>query len=712
MSLKKIDLDILGMTCSACSSRVEKQVAKMEGVEQSNVNLTTSRGTFTILDDTQDATSIINEIQKLGYDAKIAKGGIKKESQNELRKKRDIVILSATLSAPMLLAMIDMLLPTPLIPDFFHNAFFQLLLASIVQFYCGWQFYKGAWANISHLSANMDVLVALGTSAAYFFSVYNITVGGDLYFETSAVLITLILLGKYLEEMAKGKTTEAISKLLNLSPKKATLLRDSKEMIVPINQVQKDDIILVKPGEKIPVDGEVISGESYVDESMITGESKPTIKKAGLTVIGGTINGNGSFRFKATHLGEESFLSQIVKVVEEAQGSKANIQRFADVISGYFVPFVIVVAIATFIFWYFFGTDAELDTSIINMVAVLVIACPCALGLATPTSIMVGSGKGAQNGLLFKGGEHLENMQNVTAVVFDKTGTITEGKPTVVDTKSKEPKRLLQIAASLEKYSQHPIAQAIIEHYQGEILEVQNVQAFTAEGIVGEIEGKKVALGSKKFIQKEVEVFDEEIEDASASHVYVSFDNEYLGFISVSDAIKPSAKSAVDELKKLGIKVYMLTGDNKNSASYIAKQAGIENVIAEVLPTQKAETIKKLQDEGEIVAMVGDGINDAPALATADVGIAIGSGTDIAIESSDVTLLQGDISGVAKAIILSKKTMINIKQNLFWALIYNIIGIPIAAAGFLNPIVAGSAMAFSSVSVVTNALRLKRVKLK
>jgi Cu+-exporting ATPase len=705
---EKIEIDIEGMTCSACSSRIEKQISKMDGVVKSNVNLTTNKGTFLVLKDLQNEKTLLQKIQKLGYDGKTSQSQKPKDDEDILKKQRTKLLLSALLSLPLLLSMFDMMFNITLIPDIFSNGYFQLTVATVVQFYCGWQFYKGAWANISHFSANMDVLVAMGTSAAYFFSIYNISQNGHLYFETSAVLITLILFGKYLEQRAKGKTTEAISKLLNLTPKEATVLRDNRELTITTNEVIKGDILLVKAGAKIPVDGVVIDGESYVDESMITGESKPVKKSIDSELVGGTINSNGTLTYKATKLGDESFLAQIVKIVEEAQGSKAHIQRFADVISGYFVPTVIVFALFTFISWYYISGDISI--SIINMVAVLVIACPCALGLATPTSIMVGTGKGAGEGILFKGGEHLENAGKINTVVFDKTGTITVGKPTVTKIESEDEDKILQITASIEKYSEHPIAKAIIDFYKGELLEVKNVQTISGLGIEGEIDGKKVLVGSKKFIEKELAI-PKNLENSVTSNVYVIFDGAYLGMIGVSDEIKPTTKVAIDALKDMGIAVYMLTGDNQESAEYIGKQAGIDNIIAEVLPAQKAQKIKELQEDGKIVAMVGDGINDAPALVTANVGIAIGSGSDIAIESSDITLLRGDIIGVSKAIKLSQKTMKNIKQNLFWALIYNIIGIPIAALGLLSPIIAGTAMAFSSVSVVSNSLRLKGVKL-
>ena len=705
---KKIEIDIEGMTCSSCSSRIEKQISKMDGVLKSNVNLTTNKGTFLVLKDVQTEKTIIQKIKNLGYEGKINKSKNLKDNDESLRKQSRKLFLSAILSLPLLLSMFDVMFDFTLIPNIFTNGYFQLGLASIVQFYCGWQFYKGAWINISHFSANMDVLVAMGTSAAYLFSIYNITQNGHLYFETSAVLITLILFGKYLEQRAKGKTTEAISKLLNLTPKEAVVLRNGKELIITTDEVIKDDIVLVKAGGKIPVDGVVIDGESYVDESMITGESKAVKKTIKSDLVGGTINSNGILKYKATKLGDESFLAQIVKIVEEAQGSKASIQRFADVISGYFVPTVIALSILTFVFWYNFSGDISI--AIINMVAVLVIACPCALGLATPTSIMVGTGKGANEGILFKGGEHLENAQKITTVVFDKTGTITVGKPSVTQIDSEDKDKILQITASIEKYSEHPIAKAIIDFYKGDFLDVKNVKTVSGLGIEGEIDGKKVLVGSKKFIEKNISI-PKSLNNGVSSNIYVSFDNKFIGMIKVSDEIKSTTKIAIQALKDMGIEVYMLTGDNLESAEYIGKQAGIDNIIAEVLPAEKAQKIKELQDKGKIVAMVGDGINDAPALVTADIGFAVGNGSDIAIESSDITLLRGDIMGVSKAIKLSQKTMRNIKQNLFWALIYNIIGIPIAAMGLLSPMIAGTAMAFSSVSVVSNSLRLKGIKL-
>lgn len=704
-------LIIDGMSCASCSSRIEKKLSKNEHIKSIVVNLTTSKATLDT-DNKIDIDDIIKIIQDMGYDAKLNQDIIVEDLSKSLENKEFKLILSAILSLPLLLAMFDMIFNIKYIPNFFMNSFFQLTLASVVQFYCGWQFYKGAYDSLKDFSANMDVLVAMGTTSAYIFSIYNLSNHEHLYFETSAILITLILLGKYLEEIAKGKTTEAITKLLNLSPKEAIVLRNGEEILVPINQVIYNDIVLIKAGSKIPVDGIVVEGESYIDESMVTGESKPIKKVLNSQVIGGTINGNSVIKCKATKLGDESFLSQIIKIVEEAQSSKASIQRIADVISGYFVPIVVFISFLVFSYWYFIGTNNDINVALINMIAVLVISCPCALGLATPTSIMVGTGRGALNGILFKGGEYLESMQKITTIVFDKTGTITQGKPIVSNIYSEDKDRLLQISASLEKNSEHPVAKAIINAFNGNFLEVKDIHITTGMGISGKIDGKLAFVGTKNFIQNNIsDEIKENIENDISTLVYVAYDNKFLGLISISDIIKPDIEKTIAELKNRGIKIFMLTGDNEKSANYIASQVGIDNVIANVLPTQKAEKIKELQKKGEFVAMVGDGINDAPSLAVANIGISIGTGTDIAIESSDIILLQGDISNIIKAINLSQKTIKNIKQNLFWAFIYNIIGIPIAAAGFLNPIVAGTAMAFSSVSVVTNALRLKYIKI-
>lgn len=710
VATEKLDCNIKGMTCATCANRIEREISKMIGVLNASVNLATERGTFIVIKGVVDKKSIAEKINSLGYVVEIENEKKPLEEDEIAKKTFTRLIVSAVFTLPLFLSMIDMIFHTPFIPDIFSNGYFQLILASVVQFYCGFQFYKGAYANLKHLSANMDVLVALGTSAAYFFSLYNIFYGHHLYFETSSMLITLITFGKYLEAKAKRRTTQAISKLLNLTPKKARIVRDNKELEVSIEDVKVGDIVIVRPGEKIPVDGEIVEGETYIDESMITGESLPVKKGIADSVTGGTVNRNNTFKFRATKVGEGTLLAQIIKIMEDAQSVKAPIQKIADVVSGYFVPAVIGIAIFTFIYWFFFETNFDLNVSIINMVSVLVIACPCALGLATPTSIMVATGKGAENGILFKSGESLEVLSKVTAIAFDKTGTVTFGKPVVteINPKSVEKEYFLRIAASLEKYSEHPIAQAIVNHYKGEFIDIKNVKSFPGKGIVGEFSGSKISVGSKKFIE---DVTNCNIEDEGfGTNVYVAYDDKYLGYLVVNDEIRPTSSKAVEILKSYNIKLYMFTGDNSYTAKKIAKKLGISNVFADMLPQDKVDKIKELKESGEVVAMVGDGINDAPALTVADVGIGIGTGTDIAVEAADIVLVKGDLLGVAKGFNLSRKTLKNIKQNLFWAFIYNIIGIPIAAAGYLSPIIAGGAMAFSSVSVVSNALRLKKWK--
>ena len=709
-----VELNIEGMTCSACSSRIEKRIKKMPGVINSAVNLTANKGFFKIIRGVTNRETLTEAIKKLGYNATSVESA--EISDNSEEKGKIKFLLSVLFSLPMLLSMFKEMFNIAFIPTLFSDPYFQWGCATVVQFYCGWQFIKGAYINLKGFSANMDVLVALGTLSAYFFSVYNVFHGGHLYFETSAVLITLILLGKYLESKAKAKTKEAIVKLLNLSPKKARVLRDDKELEILTDEVVPGDIVIVKPGEKIPVDGKVVSGGGYVDESMLTGESFPQKKQTGDSVIGGTINKNSSFNFEATKVGKDTMLAQIVKIVEEAQGSKAPIQRFADIISGYFVPSVLIIAVVTFCYWFFLGSNHNLNLSVINMISVLVIACPCALGLATPTSIMVGSGVGANNGVLFKGGEYIENISKITAVVLDKTGTITEGLPSVTEVNildtgfSKD--LILKYAASVEKYSEHPIGTAIVNAYKEEVFIASNVNAITGYGIKGEIGNDMVYVVSKKYIDEKFPDFKQRNNDKIGSEVFIVINDNIVGSLRILDEIKSSSKKAIDILKGFGLKTVMLTGDNEKTANFIAEKVGIKYVFAELLPHEKVEKIKELQKNGEFVAMVGDGINDAPALAVADIGIAIGKGSDIAIEAADITLVKGDLISVAKAVDIGRATMKNIKQNLFWALIYNVIGLPVAASGYLNPIIAGGAMAFSSVSVVSNALRLKMWKFK
>lgn len=729
---EKMDLDIFGMTCAACSTRIEKVLNKMDGMESATVNLATESASVEFNSAVLSVGQIIAKIQDLGYDAKekVQREAKAQQKEEEINAKKRKLLISILLSLPLLYSMIghapwDTGLP---MPHLLMNPWFQLLLATPVQFWIGGQFYVGAYKSLKNKSANMDVLVALGTSAAYFYSLAEAinTIGNPdymphLYFETSAVLITLILVGKLFEALAKGRTTEAISKLLSLQAKEATVIRDGEEVKIPIEDVKVNDTILVKPGEKIPVDGKVLTGQSAVDEAMITGESIPVEKSAGDSLIGATFNKNGTLTMTATKVGKDTALAGIIKVVEDAQGSKAPIQRVADQISGIFVPIVVAIAIVTFLVWYFLITPGDFASSLETAIAVLVIACPCALGLATPTSIMVGTGKGAENGILFKGGEHLEATHKINAIVLDKTGTITRGKPSVTDIEIfGEEEKVLKYLVSAEKSSEHPLAEAVVEYGSANDIEVLPVDQFSAipgHGIEAVINGEKVLVGTRKLMNQTGVVFDiyedqlEKLETEGKTAMLIAIDNKVNGIVAVADTVKETAKKAIEELKSMGIEVYMLTGDNKRTAHAIASQVGVENVIAEVLPEEKANHVKELQLKGKKVAMVGDGINDAPALALADIGIAIGTGTDVAIEAADVTILGGELTLIPKAISLSKKTMQNIRQNLFWALAYNSAGIPIAAMGLLAPWVAGAAMAFSSVSVVTNSLRLKRIKL-
>ena len=723
---EKLEFAIYGMTCAACSSRIEKVLSKMDGVVKAVVNLPNETATVTYYRNVVTERDVIEKIKAIGYDAKVRneKASTDTHKEKEMKKMQWKLIISAILSAPLLLTMLDHLFGIA-VPNIFMNPWFQFALATPIQFIIGWQFYVSAYKNLKTKSANMDVLVALGTSAAYFYSLYEaiLTIGNPsyvphLYFETSAILITLILLGKYLEKNAKGKTTEAIEKLLQLQAKEARVIRDGKEMMIPIEEVVVSDRMIIKPGEKIPVDGVVVKGTTSVDESMLTGESIPVEKQVGAKVIGSTMNLNGTIEMEAEKVGEDTALASIVQAVEDAQGDKAPIQRMADVISSYFVPIVVGIAIVTFIIWITFITPGELESSLTAAIAVLVIACPCALGLATPTSIMVGTGKGAQTGILFKGGEHLEKTHELTTIVFDKTGTITKGKPEVTDFIGDD--RLLQLVASAEKSSEHPLAEAIVryaEEKQIEFIDAEQFVAIPGHGIRATFPQGEVLIGTRKLMRDHgVDTAEQEetmyqLEHEGKTAMFIAVDKKFAGIVAVADTVKETAKTAMEQLKKMGMELVMLTGDNERTARAIANEVGIDRVIAEVLPEQKAEKIKQLQAEGKKVAMVGDGINDAPALATADIGIAIGTGTEVAIEAADVTILAGELLLVPKAIRLSGATIRNIKQNLFWAFAYNTIGIPIAAIGLLAPWIAGAAMAFSSVSVVLNALRLKTVKI-
>lgn len=723
---EKVDLDVFGMTCAACSNRIEKVLNKQAGVTRATVNLTTESATIEYNPGIVDVGTLIEKIKNTGYDAKPKAETKEKQTykEKELQQKKIKLMISAVLSAPLLLTMLVHLFGVN-IPHIFMNPWFQFLLATPVQFMIGWQFYVGAYKNLKNGGANMDVLVALGTSAAYFYSLYEAvkTIGNPnymphLYFETSAVLITLILFGKYLESRAKSQTTNAISELLNLQAKEARVIRDGKEVMIPVEEVVVGDHLIVKPGEKIPVDGIVVRGRTSVDESMLTGESIPIEKDPGAKLIGATINKNGSIEMEATKVGKDTALASIVKVVEEAQGSKAPIQRLADVISGYFVPIVIGIAIVTFAIWIIFVKPGQFEPALVAAIAVLVIACPCALGLATPTSIMVGTGRAAESGILFKGGEHLERTHQLQAVVLDKTGTITKGKPEVTDfTGDKE---TLQLLASAEKGSEHPLAGAIVAYAEENGIDFLNVDEFHAipgHGIEAKISGKHVLVGNRKLMNDyQIDTRGNEdklveFETNGKTAMLIAIDGNYRGTVAVQDTIKETAPQTIKELKDMGIEVVMLTGDNERTAQAIAKQVGIDHVIAQVFPEQKADKVKELQAQGKKVAMVGDGVNDAPALVTADIGIAIGTGTEVAIEAADVTILGGELLLIPKAIKISHATIRNIRQNLFWAFGYNTAGIPIAAIGLLAPWIAGAAMALSSVSVVTNSLRLKRVKL-
>lgn len=734
--MKQAEFDVEGMTCAACANRIEKKINRMDGVDHGSVNFALETLQVTYHPGQTSAKDIKDAVQAIGYSliepaADQAEEGKKDHRQAAIEKQTARFLFSMILSLPLLWAMVSHFSFTSFIwlPEAFMNPWVQLALAAPVQFIVGWPFYVGAYKALRNKSANMDVLVALGTSAAFFYSLYESiqsairgTYEAALYYETSAVLITLIVLGKLMEARAKGRSSEAIQKLMGLQAKEAVIERDGKQMTVPISDVKVNDLVFVKPGEKVPVDGEIIEGTTAIDESMITGESLPVDKTAGDMVIGATINKNGFIKIKATKVGKETALSQIIRVVEQAQGSKAPIQRMADQISGIFVPIVVGIAVLTFLIWFFFVDPGNVTSALETFIAVIVIACPCALGLATPTSIMAGSGRAAESGILFKGGEHLEVTQSLGTVVLDKTGTVTKGEPSLTDVLAYAnwtEDTLLQLAGSAEQQSEHPLARAITDGMKERGLEVVEVEAFQADpghGIEAKAAGHKLLIGTRKLLQKhhiqyeQIEASVTTLEEQGKTAMLVAIDGEFAGIVAVADTIKSSSPQAISRLKEQGIHVVMMTGDNKLTAEAIAKQAGIDHVIAEVLPEEKAAHIAALQEQGKKVAMVGDGINDAPALATANIGMAVGTGTDVAMEAADITLMTGDLHAIADALEFSKKTMRNIKQNLFWALAYNCIGIPIAAFGFLAPWLAGAAMAFSSVSVVLNALRLQRLK--
>jgi len=717
------------MHCASCAATVNKALSKTEGVKEANVNFSTSKALVTFDEAKLDEKKLVQIVKGKGYGAELIQGYEDPEKQAklqaaEIRKVLNLFLTSLVFTVPaFVIGMVLMWLGVE-VP---YKEYILWALATPVQFYVGWQFYKGTWHSLRNRTANMDTLIAVGTSAAYLYSVYVMLFAPDIgqYFETSTILITLVVLGKYLEAAAKGKTSEAIKRLIGLSPKTATVIRKGKELKINVDDVVVGDVIIVKPGEKIPVDGKVIEGDSSVDESMITGESIPVEKKKGDTVIGGTINKHGTLNFIATKVGENTTLSHIIKLIEDAQGKKAPIQRFADLVSAYFVPTVIIIAIATFLVWHFV-LNKEFSFALITSVAVLVIACPCALGLATPTAIMVGTGKGAKNGILIKGGEALETAHKLKHIVFDKTGTITKGTPEVTDIvtlNSASEAQILKIAASVEKPSEHPLAEAIVKKAKAGKIALGKVTAFKAipgYGIKAKLGGKQYFFGNAKHMKenkidaKKVGDKVRLLEEQGKTVMMLAENKKLIGIVAVADTIKQSSKEAVQRLEEMGVTVYMITGDNARTAQAIAKQAGIAHVFSEVLPDQKAGYVKTLQKKGK-VAMVGDGINDAPALAQADIGIAMGSGTDVAMETGNIVLMRNDLLDVPKAIRLSKVTMSKIKQNMFWALFYNVLGIPIAAGvlypftgWLLSPIIAGGAMALSSVSVVTNSLLLKR----
>ena len=738
--MQKYSYKVEGMTCASCVARVEKVVKKFEGADNVTVNLATEKLSFESRDKNMDIKQIASALEEYGYNLKIEKENVSQngtESGNEeddsqyLSLKKDFT-LAFVLTLPIFA--ISMLIDF----SFFRNIWpfsveqtqkILMILTTPVIFLSGKRFYTVFLKNLRHFSFEMNSLVAIGTASAYGYSVFTVlfpeflhNMGGTrhVYFETAAVIITLILLGKLLEHRSKRKTNDSIKKLLELKPKTAVIIENGIERIIPIAELAKGQIVVIKPGDKIPADGIITNGYSSIDESMITGESFPVEKTAGSKVIGGTINKNGSFNFEIKETGDNSVLGQIIRLVEQAQASKAPIQKLADKIASIFVPGVIIIAIITFIVWLI--TGASFTASLTNFIAVLIIACPCALGLATPTAIIVGTGMGATRGILIKNGESLEQAHKINTVLLDKTGTITEGKPAVTDIiiRGMEENEFLRLVLSAENKSNHPIASAIIDYARskGAVPEETNMfENKTGFGVVASIGNTPVLAGNEKLMNefsigtagfsKEIASFTEDAKTITL----VAVDGMLKGIIAIEDPVKPSSKEAVEEFNKMGIEVYMLTGDNAKTAAAISRKTGIKNFVADLLPHQKAETVKKLQSEGRVVAMVGDGINDAPALAQANVGIAIGSGTDVAIETAEITLISGDLRNVVKSIKLSKSTIQTIKQNLFWAFVYNVLGIPLAALGMLNPMIGALAMSFSSVSVVSNSLRLKRKKI-
>jgi Cu+-exporting ATPase len=740
--VQEITIPVGGMHCASCAASIERTLRDLDGVVEAQVNFGTEKATVRYLGSQVEPATLRQAIREIGYEPKEvvdSEAGMDRERQ---ARAAEIVALtrkfwlSVVLTLPIFLGSMGMWFPW--VPAWLQHPLLLLVLATPVQFWVGWQFYQGFWSTLKHRTADMNTLIALGTSAAYGYSLVvtfmpatftRLGLGSHVYFDTSAMIITLIILGRLLEARARGQTSEAIRKLMSLRAKTARVVRRGQELDVPVEEVMIGDHVLVRPGEKIPVDGRIVEGYSTLDESMLTGESLPVDKGPGDEVFGATLNTMGSFTFRATRVGKDTMLAQIITLVEQAQGSKAPIQRLADYVASIFVPAVLGIAVLTFVAWALFGPPPALTLAILNLVAVLIIACPCALGLATPTAIMVGTGKGAEHGVLFKNAASLEIAHKLQAIILDKTGTLTQGKPAVTDIVTHngfEEGRVLRAAASAERGSEHPLGQAIVEAARSRDIPLESSREFAAipgHGVRASLETQRVLIGNRKLMQDEGVSFGkldevaERLAGEGKTPMFVAIDAHGAGIIAVADTLKPHSKAAIQALHDLGLEVLMLTGDHRRTAEGIGRQLGIDRVLAEVLPQAKAEQVQRLQAEGKRVAMVGDGINDAPALAQADIGIAIGTGTDVAMEAADITLITGDVRGVVTAMQLSRRTMRTIKQNLFWAFIYNTLGIPIAAGVFypflgilLQPVFAAAAMAMSSVSVVSNSLRLRRFR--
>ncbi|MGB3516510.1 MAG: heavy metal translocating P-type ATPase [Elainellaceae cyanobacterium] len=742
-------LKLRGMSCASCASNIEEAIRAVPGVEACSVNFGAEQAAVTYDPHQTNLTYIQAAVDDAGYRAQPLQDDVlapeddaerrEREAENRLLTRK--AVFSLVIGSILVIGSLPMMtgLPIPFIPMWLHNPWFQLVLTTPVLFWAGNSFFINAWKALKRHSASMDTLVAVGTGTAFLYSLFPTVypqwfidqgLNPDVYFEAAAVIVALILLGRLLENRAKGQTSEAIRKLMGLQAKTARVIREGREYDIPIAEVMLGDVILVRPGEKIPVDGQIVDGASTLDEAMVTGESVPVQKTVGDEVIGATLNKTGSFKFRATRVGKDTFLAQIVKLVQQAQGSKAPIQKMADQVTAWFVPAVIAIAILTFIVWY--NVMGNVTMALITTVGVLIIACPCALGLATPTSIMVGTGKGAENGILIKGADSLELAHNMQAIVLDKTGTITQGKPTVTNyltvNGTATELHLLKLAGSLERNSEHPLAEAVVNYAQAQgvtLVDAQGFEAVAGSGVQGSVAGQRVQIGTHRWMNElgiatdHLQQQGEHTESLGRTVVWLAVDGQVEAILGIADAVKPSSAAAIATLQRMGLEVVMLTGDNRRTAEAIAREVGITRVFAEVRPDQKAAQVERLQREGKVVAMVGDGINDAPALAQADVGMAIGTGTDVAIAASDITLISGDLHGIVTAIQLSRATMANIRQNLFFAFIYNVAGIPIAAGilypifgWLLSPIIAGAAMAFSSVSVVTNALRLRNFRPK